>query len=88
MVAFSTIKPGDVLYQVTRQRMGNTMMKRDTVFTVRIVEVFETHAMASWNGNSPRRFYPRDIAKLRRSKPKPKPTIWDLARPLPHPEDK
>lgn len=79
MVAFSTIKPGDVLYQVKRQKMGNTTMSRDAVFSVVIKEVHERHAIASWNGNEPRRWSVSDIGKLRRSKPKPRPSIFDRA---------
>lgn len=79
MVAFSMIKPGDVLYSVERQKMGNTTLRRDAVYTVVIQEVRDDHAIASWNGNRPTRYSERAIGKLRRTRPEPKPSIFDRA---------
>lgn len=77
MVAFSALKPGDVLYDVKRQKMGNTTMSRTVVYEVRVIDVsvdladpFKTYAMVSWNGNAPRKYRPCDFERLRRSKPK------------------
>jgi len=80
MVAFSTIKPGDVLYSVERQKMGNTTMRRDVIYTVAIQEAHDDHAIASWNGNRPTRYSQQMIGKLRRNKPEPKPDIFERAR--------
>ena len=80
MVAFTTIKPGDVLWEKRRQKMGNTTMRCDAIYQVTIVEVHEGYAMARWNGNAPRRYYPRDIEKLSRKKPERKPDIFEIAR--------
>lgn len=80
MVAFSTVKPGDRLFQVARQKMGNTTMTRQVVYSVRVIEVHEDHAICSWNGNTPRRWRANEFTKLRRSKPVPKPSIFDRAR--------
>jgi hypothetical protein len=82
MVAFSTIKPGDVLYSVQKQRMGNTTMKRDAVFPVTIKEVCDGYAWASWNGNPQTRYSVAMIGKLRRSQPKCKPDIFERAAAL------
>jgi len=79
MVAFSTIKPGDELFQVRRVKMGNTTMSRDAVYSVVIKEVHERHAMASWNGNPPTRWSADQIAKLRRTEPKRKPDMFERA---------
>lgn len=79
MVAFSTIKPGDRLFQVRRVKMGNTTMSRDAVYTVVIKEVHEGYAMACWNGNAAERWYPHNIAKLRRTEPKRKPDMFERA---------
>ncbi|CAM3285494.1 MULTISPECIES: hypothetical protein [Sphingomonas] len=79
MVAFSTIKPGDRLFQVRRVKMGNTTMSRDAVYTVVIKEVHDRYAIASWNGNTADRWYPEQIAKLRRTEPKRKPDIFERA---------
>lgn len=71
MVAITALKPGDIVYDVVSQRMGNTRVRRKAVYDVRIVEVAEDHSyvMASWNGNPPRRFAGRQIAKWRRTEP-------------------
>jgi hypothetical protein len=82
MVAFSTLKAGDVLYQVVSQRAGNTTMRRQAVFDVVIEEVRENCAIVRWNGNAPRPMYRRELEKLRRSKPAPKPSIFDMARAI------
>lgn len=72
MVAFNTIKPGDVLYQTQRMKMGNTTMTTLRTFTVRIesVDAEKRTAMARWNGNFPVRYGERQLAKLRRTPPK------------------
>jgi hypothetical protein len=71
MVAFSTIKPGDVLYDCHRTKMGNTTMSRMGTWTVHIISIDTERrmAMVSWNGNMPSRWTERQISKLRRSKP-------------------
>lgn len=80
MVAFSAIKPGDVLYEKRRQKMGNTTMSRDVVYSVVVKEVHADYAIVSWNGNAPTRWYSRQIEKLRRTEPKRKLSIFDMAR--------
>ena len=73
MVAFSTIKVGDVLFDCHMTKMGNTNANRLGCWDVKILSIDpETRvAMASWNGNAPRRYSERQIKPLRRSKPKP-----------------
>jgi hypothetical protein len=83
MVAYSTVKPGDILYQVVSQRAGNTTLRRQAVFTVAIVEVGEHSCTVRWNGNAPRRMSKREVEKLRRNRPKPKPSLFDRLRPNP-----
>ena len=72
MVAFNTIKPGDVLYQTQRMKMGNTTMTTLRTFTVRIesVDAEKRTAMVRWNGNSPVRYGERQLVKLHRTPPK------------------
>jgi hypothetical protein len=79
MVAFSTIKAGDILWQKVRQKMGNTSMSQDVVYQVTIEEVHEDYAMARWNGNPATRWYERQITKLSRKKPERKPNIFEKA---------
>jgi len=39
MVAITALKPDDVVYSVTRQKAGNTNLRRDAVHRVRIMWV-------------------------------------------------
>jgi len=80
MVAFSAIKAGDTLYQIKRQKMGNTTMTREAVYAVHVHEVHDGYAMASWNGNPPSRWSARQFEPLRRTRPTPKPDIFERAR--------
>lgn len=81
MISFDKIKPGDVLYDVHRTKMGNTRMSRLGCWTVRIIRL-EDHdsilgplrgAVVSWNSNSEQWWPQCRIAKLRRSPPKSDP---------------
>jgi len=69
MVAFSTVKAGDTYWQKARVKMGNTTMSRTVVYPVKIIEVHDDHVIASWNSNTPKKMYERQITKLFRNKP-------------------
>lgn len=73
-VKWHTVKVGDLLWDVHREKMGNTTMSRTGSWPVKIIEInHETgRAVASWNGNSPRPMYRSSVEKLRRSPHKPK----------------
>lgn len=75
MASISRIKPQQVLYTVTRQRMGNTTMSRDAVHRVMVTEVDPAgkFVMASWNGNPVRRYSESQVAKWRVKEPVTKP---------------
>lgn len=64
------IKPGDVLYDVHRVKIGNTTNTRLAWFPVVIQELVPNGAMASWNGNPPRLYAWSQLRRLRRSIPK------------------
>jgi hypothetical protein len=70
MVAFSTVKPGDVLWDCHRTRMGNTTMSKMGAWTVKIISVDpeKRTAVASWNGNRPTIYHERHIKALRRTR--------------------
>lgn len=70
MVAITALKNGDKVWSVTRQKMGNTTMMRTAVHSVVIHEVHDDHVIASWNGNPAKKFYPREITRWKRNKPK------------------
>lgn len=71
MAAISRIKPGQVLFTVSRQKMGNTTMSYDAVHEVRVTEVDADgqFVMASWNSNAIRRYLAIDVAKWKVSRP-------------------
>lgn len=71
MAAISRIKPGQTLYDVTKQQMGNTTLRRTAVFQVKVTEVDPDgkFVMASWNANPARKYRPNQVAKWRVSKP-------------------
>lgn len=70
MVAFNTIKAGDILWDCHRTRMGNTSMARMGCWQVRVVEVYPDTktACVSWSGNPTKIYRERDLGKLRRTK--------------------
>lgn len=69
-----SLKPGDVVWDVCRRKMGNTTAPMVVIYEVRICFV-ETSIMdtviitASWNGNPARRYRERDARRWRRQKP-------------------
>jgi hypothetical protein len=68
---FEKLKPGMVVYDVHREKMGNTTLSTVGTWTVRIVSVdADTRScMASWNTNPPTRHYEHTIRKWRENKP-------------------
>jgi len=74
MASFDRIKAGDILYDVHREKMGNTTMSRLGCWDVLVVSVDHEKrtAMCRWNYNAPRLYTERSIKRLRRSKPKEK----------------
>lgn len=77
MVAQNAVKPGDTLFEVRREKAGNTTLRRTVVRPVHIVEVHEDHVIARWNGNAPKRFSYRAVLQWRRTEPKAQPSVWD-----------
>jgi hypothetical protein len=69
VATLSKLKPGQVLFDVQKRLMGNTTLRDTAIFRVRIDEVFSDHVIASWNGNRPGKYWRKEIAKWRTSKP-------------------
>jgi len=65
-VAFSKLKPGLVLLDIHRERMGNTKMQRLGCWHVRVISVDDKArtALCSWNGNPARLYRERDLRRL------------------------
>lgn len=68
---FEKLHPGMTVYSVGRHKMGNTTRSTVAVWTVRVLEVDaeRRRVVASWNTNTPRTFYERDVAKWREKPP-------------------
>lgn len=74
MATIPSLKPGQTLYTVTQQKMGNTTMSRQAVHPVKVVEVDPEgkFVVASWNCNPARKFFAAQVAKWKVNKPAPK----------------
>ena len=74
MASFDRIKPGDILYDCHKEKMGNTTLSRMGCWSVRVIEVDpeKRRALCSWNTNPAKWWTERSLAKLRRSKPEAK----------------
>lgn len=65
----SSLKPGMVVYDVQRHRMGNTTVMTHSVYKVQVLEVNDNHIVASWNGNSPTKYFEGGVARLKKNEP-------------------
>lgn len=56
MANFDKLEVNQVLWTVTKERMGNTMVKTVRIHTAKVVELDmdNRRALISWNGNRPR----------------------------------
>lgn len=68
---FEKLKPGMILYDVGRHKMGNTTVSTVAVWLVRVISVDaeKRTAVVSWNGNKPKTYQERGISKLREREP-------------------
>lgn len=68
-VKWEKVQAGDTLWEVRREKMGNTTMSRWTSRTVRVISIDHAAntAMCSWNGNAPKLWSADRVCKLRRS---------------------
>lgn len=74
MATISKLRPEQVVYERRRQKMGNTTMTRVALYSIRIVEVDPEgrFVIASWNGNTPRKYHESAVKKWLMKKPEPK----------------
>lgn len=80
MASISTIKTGQTLYTVQRQKMGNTTITYNVMHRVTVQEVDPDgrFVIASWNGNAPRKFAEAAVAKWRVKEPQPKKKVLGM----------
>jgi hypothetical protein len=69
MLTLDKLKPGMTLYDCHRHKLGNTTMTAMGVWHVRVVEVHETYAMLSWNGNKARPYSGAEVSRKFRLQP-------------------
>ena len=57
-MTFDKLQPGTIVYDVQKQRMGNTTMPTVSVYEVRIISVDaeKQTVVASWNNNRPQTY--------------------------------
>ncbi len=71
MATISKLKSGQLLYSVTRVKMGNTTMSRLAVHPVKVIEIDPDgmFVLASWNSNPARKYFPGQVAKWKVNMP-------------------
>lgn len=69
MIKFERVKAGDELWDVHKERMGNTTAWRTGSWRVEVVSIDHQAgtAIVRWNGNAEQKYYRRQIERLRRS---------------------
>lgn len=75
-----SLKPGMVVYDVAKTRMGNTSLRTVSVWPVSIHETGDGFVIASWNNNAARKYGRHDVARWRKSKPVTVPTMMGGCR--------
>lgn len=80
MATISKLEPEQVVYERRRQKMGDTTRSRTALYSIRIIEVDpDWHfVMASWNGNTPRKYREAVVKKWLVNKPEPKGTTHGM----------
>ena len=63
MAVIANLTPGQVLFTVRRHKMGNTTISTVAVHTVKVLEVHEDYVLATWNGNTPRKYRSAQVSK-------------------------
>ena len=78
MANIKKLEPGQIVYSIERQRMGNTTVKYNECYPVRILAIHpeEGFVIASWNHNKPEKFYEGAIKKWKVKEPEVKETIY------------
>ncbi|OBQ29029.1 MAG: hypothetical protein AN483_12875 [Aphanizomenon flos-aquae MDT14a] len=80
MADIKKLKPGQLVYSVETQKLGNTELSIRALYRVRILEVnLEIgFVIASWNSNPRQKFYETSIKKWKTERPEPKKKVMGL----------
>ena len=78
MAEISKLKPGQVLYDKHKYKMGNTTMSAWGLWHVYVKEVDPNgqFIVASWNGNKEEKMYSGRVKRFKVRKPKMPETRW------------
>lgn len=76
MANISKLKPGQIVWNIRRHKMGNTTVRTLSVYEIRVISVGEFSVLASWNGNPAKHYTQRDIEKWKLKQPVTIPT-WN-----------
>lgn len=70
-IKLKNIKPGDRLFQVRTEKLGNTNIRQQGVYAVDIISIDHVagYAMVRWNGNPARRWNRYELERLYRFAP-------------------
>ena len=81
MATISRLKPGQIVYNIVSQRMGNTTISRKCLQTIKIISVdVESGCVeAIRDGHIPRKYRRNDIKKWRVNKPELKLKIFGMS---------
>lgn len=67
---FEKIKPGMVLYDVRRHKMGNTTASTVSVYEVKVLEIDGRYtAKVRWNGNQASTMTASELERMRTTRP-------------------
>lgn len=71
MAKLDRLVPNQILYTVSRGRMGNTTISTVRVHEVKVIEVNTTegYVIASWNHNAPKKCYEGEVSRWKVSEP-------------------
>lgn len=71
MANIKKLVPGQVVWEIQRRKAGNTTIKTDCLYEIRIVSVNveRGEVVASWNGNPAKTYYAKSIKGWHSEKP-------------------
>lgn len=78
---FDKLVPGQTVWTIRRQKMGNTTVSYNALYEIRVVEIDREkgRVLASWNSNKPQWFGRTEVSKWKLERPEPKKTIFGLS---------
>jgi hypothetical protein len=71
------LTPGQQVWQIKRQKMGNTTIKVNSLYSIKVVEIDadKRRVLMSWNGNPAKWVGEKEVSSWKLTKPEPKKTV-------------